>query len=157
MIDRIENWIDETNRVYLSKRRSCSILEAEFAGFYPSPFLKESYFVVVAEIPKPNFPELREIGLGDFIEMPVSGITYKDTYYVSEEFASVLRLHFHELVHVVQWRLLGAGSFISRYISEIQQYGYNAAPLEKMAYALDEHYFTGGPHIDVPSFVQTKM
>ncbi|WP_034637819.1 hypothetical protein [Chitinivibrio alkaliphilus] len=157
MIDRIENWIDETNRVYRSKRRSCSIFEAEFAGFYPYPFLKESYFVVVAEIPKPNFPELREMGLGDLIDMPVSGTTYKDTYYVSEEFANVLRLHFHELVHVVQWGLLGAGSFISRYISEIQQCGYNAAPLEKMAYTLDKHYSTGGSHIDVPGFVQSKI
>ncbi len=157
MIDRIENWIDETNRVYRSKRRSCSIFEAEFAGFYPSTFLKESYFVVVSEIPKPNFPELREMGLGDFIDMPVNGITYKDTYYVSEESANVLRLHFHELVHVVQWGLLGAGRFISRYIGEIQHYGYDAAPLEEMAYALDEHYSTKGPYIDVPSFVQSKM
>ncbi len=157
MIDRIENWINETNRLFEPQRRSCSILEAEFSGFYLSQFLKESYFVVVADIPKPDFPELREIGLGDFIDMPVSGITYMNTYYISEKYANVLRLHFHELVHVAQWGLIGAGNFISRYISEIQQYGYEAAPLEQMAYALDQHYFSGGARLDVPSFVQSKM
>lgn len=157
MINRIEMWIDETNREYQSQRYSCSTLEAAFNGFYPSQFLKESYFVVVEEIPKPNFPELRQMGLGEFIDMPVQGITYKNTYYVSSKQVNSLRLHFHELVHIVQWGLLGAEGFINRYINEIQQFGYDSAPLEKMAYFLDHHYHSGGAPLDVPSYVQSKM
>ncbi|SDN88593.1 hypothetical protein [Vreelandella arcis] len=157
MINRIENWIDETNREYQSQRYSCSTFEASFSGFYPPHFLRGSYFVVVEDIPKPNFPELRQMGLGDFIDMPVNGITYKNTYYVVPKQASTLRLHFHELVHVVQWSILGAEGFISRYINEIQSFGYNSAPLEKMAYFLDDHYHSGGSPLDVPSYVESKM
>lgn len=157
MINRIEEWIDKTNGEHKSQRQSCSTLEAEFRGFYPIQFLRDSYFVVVEHIPKPNFPELRQIGLGDFIDMPVDGITYKNTYYIVKKHENNLPLHFHELVHVVQWGLLGAESFIGRYINEIQRYGYDSAPLEEMAYFLDSHYQSGGASLDVPTYVQSKM
>lgn len=157
MINQIENWIDETNHDYRSQRCSCSTLAAAFIGFYPPQFLKDSYFVIVNHIPKPNFPELRQMGLGDFIDMPANGITYKNTYYVSQNQANNLRLHFHELVHVAQWSLLGAEGFIGRYINEIQSYGYDSAPLEQMAYSLDYHYDSGGADLDVPSYVQSKI
>jgi hypothetical protein len=155
VINRIEAWIKETNRKYQSQRYSCSALETEFNGFYPSQLLKESYFVVLDDIPKPDFPELREMGFGDFIDMPVNGITYMNTYYLDQKQANSLRLHFHELVHVVQWRILGAANFISRYMDEIQHYGYDSAPLEQMAYSLDNHYSSGGARLNVPSYVQS--
>lgn len=157
MIKRIEEWIDDINNQYQSKRYSCSTLEQAFTGFYPSQFLKESYFVLVDNIPKPDFPELRQMGLGNFIDMPVDGITYKNTYYLNQMHTNNLRLHFHELVHVVQWNLLGPEGFMNRYIKEIQLYGYDSAPLEKMAYSLDEHYSSGGEHLNVPRYVELQM
>ena len=53
-------------------------------------------------MPKPHFPEFRQMGLGDFTDMSVEGITYKNTYYILPHVARTLRLHFHELVHVAQ-------------------------------------------------------
>jgi hypothetical protein len=157
VIYRIEQWINDTNLKYHSQRITCSTFNEEFDGFYSSQFLRKSYFVLVDNIPKPDFTELRTMGLGDFIDMPVSGITYKDTYYLIQNQANNLRLHFHELVHVVQWELLGASNFINRYIYEIQNYGYELAPLEKIAYFLDRHYSSGGASLDVSSYVQSKM
>lgn len=157
MINRIEEWIDDTNLKYRAQRNSCAIFDTAFMGFYPSEFLRKSYFVSVDNIPKPDFPELRDMGLGEFIDMPVSGITYKDTYYLVRTQADNLRLHFHELVHVAQWRLLGVANFINRYIYEIHNYGYESSPLERMAYFLDHHYSSGGADLDVPSYVQSKL
>lgn len=108
MINQIEAWIDSTNAKYRSQRKTCSVFSSQFSGFYSERFLENSYFVVVGNIPKPNFPELREAGFGDFIDMEVNGITYKNTYYVHARCVGELHLHFHELVHVVQWGLLGA-------------------------------------------------
>lgn len=157
MINIIEAWIDSINTKYESQRKSCALFSAQFSGFYSKELLEESYFVVVEDIPKPNFPELRDAGLGNFIDMEANGITYKNTYYVHPRCAGELRLHFHELVHVVQWSLLGAPSFINRYISEIQNFGYDGAPLEKMAYELDAYYSKGGKPMDVPTYVQSKL
>jgi len=157
VIHRIEDWIDSINTEYQSRRKSCSAFCSEFSGFFTKQFLEDSYFVIVDKIPKPDFPELREAGLGDFIDMEVNGITYKNTYYLDKDCADDLRLHFHELVHVVQWGLIGAKGFINRYIEEIQSHGYNDAPLEIMAYSLDSYYQQRGKPIDIPGYVQSKM
>jgi len=80
MLDKIEKWIDKTNLDFTNQRICCYKFTDNFEGFYPHSFLKQAYFVVVDEIPKPDFPELREIGLGDFIDMDVDAITYKTTH-----------------------------------------------------------------------------
>ena len=102
MLYQIEKWIEQTNIEYQKQRISCSKFFDEFDGFYPIDFLQNTYFVIVDTIPKPNFPELRQIGLRDFMDMELDGITYKNTYYILPQHASNLRLHFHELVHVAQ-------------------------------------------------------
>jgi hypothetical protein len=48
----------------------------------------------------------------DFERMDAEGITYLDTYFVLAERAADESLHFHELVHVVQWRILGPEKFL---------------------------------------------
>lgn len=157
VIDKIEEWIRQVNFSHKDVRQSCSVFEKHFNGFYSPDFLKTAFFVVTDEIPKPDFPELREAGLGDFIDMDVGGITYNDTYYVKVVAANELRLHFHELVHVIQWRDLTPKGFIGRYIREIQGFGYDEAPLEKMAYALDGHYQSNGRHLSVEQFVGKNL
>jgi len=157
MIEEIKEWIHQVNSSHREVRRSCAVFEEHFNGFYSPDFLKTAFFVVTDEIPKPDVPGLREAGLGDFIDMDVGGITYNDTYYVKKEAANELRLHFHELVHVLQWRELDTQGFIERYIREIQDFGYDDAPLEKMAYALDGHYQSKGRHLSVEQFVRENL
>lgn len=157
MFNKIENWIELTNNEFSSKRISCAQFESDFSGFYSSSFLSQSYYVVVDSIPKPDFPELRQAGLGGFLDMEIQGITYNNTYYILPEVAQNLRLHFHELVHVAQWNHLGIRGFLQRYISEVQSVGYDNAPLERVAYAFDEHFVKGGQKIDVPSYLENKM
>lgn len=157
MIERIEEWIHGVNRSHESLRRSCAVFQEYFSGFYSPGFLESAYFVVVEDIPKPDLPELRAAGLGDFIDMDVDGITYDDTYYVQRRAMNELRLHFHELVHVLQWRKLKPSGFIKRYVHEIQAYGYDEAPLEKMAYSLDRHYQAKGQKLNVEEYVRKNL
>ena len=157
MLEKIELWISQTNAAYKQERKSCGIFRDQFEGFYSLDILNTSYFVVTDDIPKLDFPELRQAGFGSFIDMSVSGITYNDTYYVERKAAKELRLHFHELVHVLQWRLLTPLGFINRYINEIQSYGYDNAPLERMAYTLDAHYLANGQPLNVELFVREHL
>ena len=157
MIDQIEQWIDQTNSLFLEQSVCCDRFAKDFEGFYSASFLQNSFFVVVDKIPKPAFPELRQMGLGDFIDMDLPGITYKNTYYILPHAINNIRLHFHELVHVAQWEKLGAIRFIERYIREILRYGYNQSPLEIMAYSLDNHFANGGNKVDIPSFISEKI
>lgn len=115
--------------------------------------MEKAFYVVIDEIPKPDFAALRAMGLGDFIDMKVSGITYKNTYYLLPASVDNLRVHFHELVHVLQWQNLGDLAFISRYMNEVKRFGYHNAPLEIMAYSLDTHFISSGEKINVPEYV----
>lgn len=115
--------------------------------------MEKAFYVVIDEIPKPDFAALRAMGLGDFIDMKVSGITYKNTYYLLPTSVDNLRVHFHELVHVLQWQNLGDLAFIERYMNEIKRFGYHNAPLEIMAYSLDTHFISSGEKINVPEYV----
>lgn len=157
MLNEIEQWIDETNAAYTEQRICCTKFSKDFEGFYSQQFLSQAFYVVVDKIPKPDFPKLHAMGLSDFIGMDVDGITYRNTYYLLPHVANNLKLHFHELVHVAQWDKLGVALFIQRYISEIQIYGYEEAPLEKMAYAFDDHFSRGGEKVDVISYVSQKV
>ncbi|OIN04462.1 hypothetical protein BFR47_06050 [Oceanisphaera psychrotolerans] len=155
--EKIEEWICQVNASYENMRRPCTVFQKHFNDFYSHSFLETAYFVVVDKIPKPDFPELREAGLGAFIDMDAKGITYDDTYYVTKRAAHELRLHFHELVHVIQWQELTPQGFIARYIQEMQTYGYDDAPLERMAYALDAHYQASGQKFSVEQFVRKSL
>ena len=157
VLNQVDQWIDKTNLEYKDQRISCDKFASEFAGFYPTEFLKNAFYVVVDKIPKPDFPELREMGLGDFIDMDAAGVTYKNTYYMLSHVADNLRVHFHELVHVAQWNNLGAEAFILRYITEIQCAGYYDAPLEIMAYSLDEHFTDGREKLNVVEYVARTL
>lgn len=157
MLNQIEHWIDQTLNDYSNRAVSCDQLSTQLAGFYPSDFLSKSYFVVIDQIPKPDFPELRKAGLGDFLDMEMAGITYKNTYFIKTGHENNFELHFHELVHVLQWQYLGAQGFISRYIEEMQKYGYRDAPLEKMAYDLGDHFSKNGEPMNIQSYVQQEI
>ena len=160
MIDLLESWIDEVNEAHKSDRRPCSVLQHQFGSYYRPELLRSSYFVVVNALPMPKMPELREAGLGDFIdnEDHFGGITYKDTYYLLPEAAKDVGIHFHELVHVIQWRTLGARNFIQRYMEEIRRFGYSEkAPLEGMAYRLQKRFEEGVLPFDVEKKVVATL
>jgi hypothetical protein len=48
----------------------------------------------------------------------------------------------HELMHVAQYERLGSiPAFLQQYLSEVNQYGYPAAPMEQEAIAFAEREF----------------
>lgn len=157
MLDKINGWIDHTIENYSNQKVSCGCFAAHFKDFYSPEFLSQSYYVIVPQLPKPDFPELRQAGFGNLIDTDFNGITYKNTYFIKNGKENSLKLHFHELVHVLQWQTLGAKAFINRYMDEILRYGYEDAPLEKMAFALEEHFVKGGKPFNIYRHVQEKI
>ncbi len=49
-------------------------------------------------------------------------------------------LHFHELVHVIQWNVLGPERFLALYADGLERFGYRNCPLEVMAYELQTRF-----------------
>jgi hypothetical protein len=94
---------------------------------------------------------------GDFELMEASGITYLDTYFLRADHAGDESLHFHELVPVVQWRLLGPERFLWLYADGLERCGYRNSPLEVMAYDLQSRFDAGCQPFDVEAEVGRRL
>ena len=137
----IRNWIDELLDTTKEKATPVSSLNfPKIQQIFPHSFLENAKVVIVPS--NPPSPPLTSIGLyelADFESMPVDGITYKDTFFVRQG-CQTESLHFHELIHIVQWNRLGVDNFLLAYGIGLMQFTYRNSPLEQMAYSLQEKF-----------------
>ena len=157
MVELIEKWIDQTLMNYSNQMKSCECLTERLHGYYSEEFLSKCNYVVLDKVPIIDTQELRQAGLGKFIDMEFNGITYKNVYFIKKGFENDLAMHFHELVHVLQWQYLGTKEFIARYINELQQHGYEEAPLEIMAYSLEKDFRNNSQRINIQKYVKNSI
>jgi hypothetical protein len=117
--------------------------------------VKAKVVVVPGNVP---FPPLSRMGLPEFgsmEKMPMVGITYRDTFFINHSHQSE-SLHFHEMVHVVQWERLGVDDFLMAYGAGLMQFGYRDSPLEQMAYSLQEGFERGNLPSGVVALIQQR-
>ena len=85
------------------------------------------------------------------------GITYLDTYFIKRTQASDEALHFHELVHVVQWRALGPERFLRTYADGLERFGYRNSPLERMAYDAGRRFLNSPEPFNLEQLVLSQL
>jgi hypothetical protein len=107
---------------------------------YGPELLASSRAVVLAKVPMPPLSAMGLSRFSDFEHMDAGGITYLNTYFVRADYANDESLHFHELVHVIQWRLLGPERFLRLYADGLERFGYRNSPLEEVAYSLQYRF-----------------
>lgn len=153
----ILKWIDDVTFESASKARSIDSLGFRRLGQYYEPdLLRVAKVVPVSKIP---IPPLSEVGLPSFADFEhMDGITYGDVYFVRTDRLSDEALHFHELVHVLQWRLLGKQKFITFYVlGHLTEGGYEFNPFELMAYQLQAAFEAGRRPFDVSAAVAKEL
>lgn len=93
----------------------------------------------------------------DFETMDPAGITYLDTYFITSKHAKLESIHFHELVHVIQWELLGAEKFLAMYADGLERCGYRQSPLEIMAYDHEDRFNSSREPYSVENEVRAQL
>ena len=128
-------WIQRTLEEHAEKGKTVAS-----RGFprLPSYFTDETLacanVVIVDRLP---VPPLSSMGLAQFAEFErgnFNGITYLNTFFLKPAVAGDESVHFHELIHVIQWRVLGAKDFLRMYADGLERFGYWMSPLERLAY-----------------------
>jgi hypothetical protein len=92
-----------------------------------------------------------------FERMNMAGITYLDTFFVRADQAGDESLHFHELVHVIQWRILGPERFLWLYADGLERFGYRSSPLEVVAHDLQARFDTRCKPFDAEAEVGRRL
>ena len=155
---KVMDWIHRTLSAHAPRARP--IAAANFKRL-PLHFSQEQVaaakYVIVDRIP---LPPLSSMGLARFTQFErgvYDGITYLDTYFLTRKVANDENLHFHEMIHVVQWRLLGAEFFLAMYAGGLEKFGYRESPLEKMAYEAQHLFERSGRVFDAKQFVAQRL
>jgi hypothetical protein len=76
---------------------------------------------------------------------------------VKSRLALVERLHFHELIHIVQWRLLGSEAFLATYAAGLEKFGYRDSPLERIAYDAEASFCQSNDVFDAEKLVAKQL
>ena len=111
--------------------------------------LNTASVVPTERLPVPPFSALGLWEFAGFENQPLSGITYKDTYFLQRSVATDETLHLHELVHVVQWQVLGPKDFLLLYAAGFSEHGYRRCPLEALAFDHQRRFDGGQPPYSV--------
>jgi hypothetical protein len=133
-LPQVEEWIGTLHAQHL--KESVRVSDAGFprlAASFPAALLAATRVALVPAIP---FPPVSAYGLPEFqgmADMPMAGITFRDMYFVHPSYLSE-GVHFHEMIHVIQWKTLGVRPFLQTYALGILQDGYERSPLEAIAF-----------------------
>ena len=155
-LPEVRQWIDEFLNVHAD--RACAISALGFGRLpmcFPHELLERAKVVMVPRVP---FPPIDRFGLPELApvqRISFAGITFKDTFFLQEGQTSE-SLHFHELVHIVQWARLGVDNFLLAYGVGLVGFGYEQSPLEQMAYSLQRSFDDGKPPQELVRVIETR-
>lgn len=158
-------WVRWRSRGWGRAARPLSAAEAEpLVGYFSGDLLRRVRVAEVARIdlwaPLGRLGE-RLAARGGMVAWP-AGLALDDLIVVAAGApgretprASLL---FHEMVHVVQWRVLGRRGFLRAYVGSWAAAGwaYSGIPLEVMAYELQGR-FDGGERFDAEGEVRRRL
>jgi len=152
LVEHAIQWVQSEREGHRSTARDLTEIEqSEFSPFFDSRILGVTKIKMVPCVRNPVFYlQLQDMVVPRLLDFTqAAGITFKDTILVSQRYLTshtqMGPLIFHELVHVVQYEVLGVTDFIERYVRDWVDNGldYLAIPLEAKAYELQKRYAKG--------------
>lgn len=151
-------WFDETLKTHASQAKSLSSKNWKTLSRYvPETLLNSTPFVVVETLP---MPPLGTWGLHQFQHFehePFVAISYLNTIFIQAREVDNEAILFHELVHILQWKILGRDRFLELYIEGLLEGMYYTSPLEVMAYKLQEEFEASVPPFDLEERVAREL
>jgi hypothetical protein len=159
LIGQGQKWLKEQREVFRPHGRELpEQAMGQFSAFFEDRLLQKVRLVTVPALENPGFleayrPLLAEKGLPMLDFSAMAGITFDDTILLVDRFlgGDPSPVIFHELVHAVQYDLLGPDKFVELYLVGWLNQGFNyaAIPLEMAAYEL-QNRFAADPEAPFP-------
>jgi len=153
-------WVWIQNTLALYEKNAKSIASMHFVHlplYFDHSLLEAAKFIAIDRLPMPPLAAMGLSRFAAFEEGNFNGITYLDRYFIKQTVVNEEAIHFHELIHVIQWRLLGPEGFLVAYANGLDEFGYENSPLEKMAYDAEAAFKRSSPIFDAEKFVEEQV
>jgi hypothetical protein len=150
-------WIDITLRAHAANTQT--VISRGFPRlplYFSADTLASAKVVLVDKLPIPPLSSWGLTRFADFERGNFDGITYLNTFFIKRDELRNEAIHFHELIHIVQWRILGPEQFLRSYADGLERLGYRDSPLEVMAYDA-EAAFIANDIFDAAQLVARKL
>lgn len=158
-LPQVRGWIEETLSLHKAQARSvASYGFARLPQFFSAETLSSTFVIEVPQAPAPPLADFGLTGFEEFQNGNFRGITFLNNYFVCAKEAHDESLHFHELVHVIQWQHLGPSGFLAAYVAGYLAAGnYRDNPLEVMAYGLQDYFDGNGQPGNVEPVIRKQI
>jgi hypothetical protein len=155
---KLRAWIQKTLEFYEENAKPVASMHfVRLPLYFGHSLLETTKFIAIDRLP---MPPLSAMGLSRFTGFErgdFNGVTYLDRYFIKQSVVTEEAIHFHELIHVIQWRLLGPEDFLAAYADGLDEFGYENSPLEKMAYNAEASFKRSFPIFDAEKFVAEQL
>ena len=147
------HWVDD-----LLAKHELSARQVADYGFQRLPqFFNPQTFAVAKCVEVDSLPKIpwHEFGLSvpEGMDVNFDGITFRNTYFIKRGEAFREFLHFHEMVHVVQWQTLGNDLYPLIYALEAFKGNYETNVLEVMARDVTDFFIKANEPFSTEFFV----
>ena len=136
ILPKVKSWINDTLAKHIKEAKPIKDLNLPHLHLYFSNVLLSKTKAVVVKggrLPKPPLSDWGLSEFADFENRDDDGITYNDTYFIKSKRFHDESIHFHELIHVIQWKYYGFDKFLLAYAEELLSYQYPEGPFESIA------------------------
>jgi hypothetical protein len=155
---KLQAWIQKTLAAYEKDALpTASMRFARLPLYFDHTSLEAARFIPIDRVPMPPLAAMGLDRFAAFEQGDFNGVTYLDRYFIKRPVVTKEALHFHELIHVVQWRLLGPEGFLTAYANGLDEFGYENSPLEKMAYDAEDSFRRSSVIFDANKFVAERL
>ena len=158
LLSDIQKWIEHTLVEHEAQMQPVAAAQFERLNqYYPESVLQRVQRVIVDRCPIPpltitGIPQLAEIENWD-----IKGIPWVNTIFIRRDLAGWDAVHFHELLHVIQWENLGTERYLTAWAIGTVNRGYRDNPLEEMAFRHQLRFETDKTPYDVISEVTDEI
>jgi hypothetical protein len=154
---RLLGWIDTTLRAHAGNTQTVASRGfSRLPLYFSADTLASAKVVLVDKLPIPPLSSWGLTRFADFECGNFNGVTYLNTFFIKRDELRNEAIHFHELIHVVQWRILGPKQFLWSYADGLERFAYRDSPLEVMAYDA-EAAFMAKDLFDAEKLVAQKL
>jgi len=150
---KVQAWIQKTLAAY--EKAAQPIASMHFARlplYFDYDLLETVKFILIDSLSAMGLDRFAAFEQGNF-----NGVTYLDRYFIKRTVVIEEALHFHELIHVIRWRLLGPEGFLRAYANGLDEFGYENSPLEKIAYDAEASFKRSSAIFDAEKFVAEQL
>ena len=153
----IKNWIDQILIDHRSQMQPVAAAKFErLNDYYPADVLQRVNRVVIDRCPVPPLAVTGIAQLAEIENWDLKGAPWKNTIFIRSDLADWDAVHFHELLHIIQWECLGTSGYLTAWAIGTITQGYRNNPLEEMAFRHQERFETDTTPYDVVKEVKAE-